>query len=371
MGRRFNTLKNSHYDVIMQAVTILLVMIGLVMVFSTSAIMAYEKYNNMYYFFFRQLFWVIIGGISFTAGLKIDYKIWAKISRIAIFLILLMLILVLFPSIGHQVRGSRRWLRIGGFGFQPAELAKVVVVIYMASVMDRKYTKIQNSYKNIMPPIGIVILIGGLIYSQPDFGSAFLIFILVSTILFFGGIKIKYMAGVALGALPFIIYALMAYDYRRHRLFSFLRPFENLYGSGYQLANSLLALGDGGLTGVGLGNGYQKLFYIPEVHTDFVYSIIGQELGLVGTLFILILFGIFAWRGGAIALKNDDYLGKLMVGGLTILIVLQAIINIGVVTGCLPTKGLSLPFVSFGGSSLVFNMLAVGIILNISKSTNY
>ncbi|MGM0440823.1 MAG: putative lipid II flippase FtsW [Elusimicrobiota bacterium] len=371
MGRRNNSLRDNSYDGVMLAVTVILIMIGLVMVFSTSAIMAYEKYSNMYFFVLKQIFWAIIGCVSFSVGLKINYKIWAKISRVAIFIILFMLIGVLIPAIGHQVSGARRWLRIGGIGIQPAELAKIVVVIYMASVMDRKYTKIQNSYKNLIGPIGLVALMIGLIYAQPDFGTAFLIFILTCIILFFGGVKIKHMALVGLSAVPFIAYAILAYDYRRRRLFSFLKPFENLYGSGYQLANSLIALGDGGLTGTGLGNGYQKLFYIPEVHTDFVYAIIGQELGLLGTLLILILFGIFTWRGGKIALNNEDFLGKLMAGGLTVMITLQAVINIGVVTGCLPTKGISLPFISFGGSSLVFNMLAVGIILNISKYAKY
>jgi cell division protein FtsW len=185
--------------------------------------------------------------------------------------------------------------------------------------------------------------------------------------LFLGGVRLRHLGAGALIMLPLIVYALVSFSYRRARLLSFLKPFENMYGSGFQLCHSLVALGDGGLRGVGLGQGYQKLFFIPEVHNDFIYAIIGQELGFLGTAGIILLFIIFTWRGVKIALKHEKYLGKIMAAGLTFLISVQAIINIGVVTGCLPTKGMSLPFVSFGGTSLLFNLFAVGIILNISR----
>lgn len=360
-------LNDTDFDGMLLSVVILLIITGVIMVFSSSAMIAQERYNNMYFFAFRQVLWVLIGAITLTAGLNIDYRNWAKLSRLGMCVVFLLLAAVLVPYVGHSVGGARRWIRFGGIGFQPAELAKIVVVIYVAAVLDRKFSKIETFYKDLLPPLLLVLGIVLLIYLQPDFGTSALIIASVVGMLFLGGVRLRHLGIGILMFVPFVVYALISFSYRRERILSFLKPFENIYDSGFQLSHSIVALGDGGLKGVGLGAGYQKLFFIPEVHTDFVYAIIGQELGFLGTTGVLLLFILFTWRGIKIALNQNEYLGKVMAAGLTFLISIQAIINIGVVTGCLPTKGLALPFVSFGGSSLLFNMFAVGIILNISK----
>lgn len=371
MDRRFGKkLKTENIDGVLLCVTVILIIVGLIMVFSSSAIIAEEKFNNMYFFAFRQLMWVMIGTIALIAGLKIDYRIWAKLSIVGIIIVCILLIAVRIPFLGHAVGGARRWLRIGGIGFQPAELAKIAVIIYMSSVLDRKFSKINSFYKDMLPPLSLIAIVIFLIYRQPDFGTSALIMLIVIGMLFWGGVKIKHLAVGFLLLAPLFVYGLISKVYRKERILSFLKPFENIYDSGFQLAHSIVALGDGGLFGVGLGAGYQKLFFIPEVHTDFVYAIIGQELGFAGTIGILLLFILFTWRGIRIALKQNEYLGSIMAVGLTFLISIQAVLNIGVVTGCFPTKGLTLPFVGFGGSSLFFNMFAVGIILNVSEKIN-
>ncbi|MEA3506348.1 MAG: putative lipid II flippase FtsW [Elusimicrobiota bacterium] len=369
MGKRLRN-KNSkgEIDYVLLAVAAALIIFGTVMVFSSSAIIAGEKYNNMYFFILRRFMWIAIGSIGMGLALKIDYKKWVSLSRAGLPAVIVLLVMVLIPRVGHSVGGARRWLRMGPVGFQPAEFAKIAVVLYLASLLDRKFSKVKDSFKELIPPLVIVAIIIILIYRQPDFGSAAIIALLTGIMLFLGGVKFKnFFIGAGI-VMPFIIYGMLAYEYRRIRLFTFLKPFENMRGTGYQLAHSLIALGDGGIKGVGLGAGCQKLFFIPEVHTDFVFAIIGQELGFIGTMVTLILFAIFTYRGLKIAINHKELVGKLAAAGLVFLISIQAVFNMGVVTGCLPTKGLPLPYISFGGTSLIFNMFALGIILNISRT---
>jgi len=368
-GRRSRFAEKNAIDGILLLVTAVLIIVGIIMIFSSSAIMAHEKYRNMYFFVFRQLMWGAFGTAAMVTGMNVDYRIWAKYSRAAMIVVLLLLASVLLPFIGHSVGGARRWLRFGGMGFQPAELAKIVIVIYMASILDRKFSKIKTFYRDLFFPLSMILVMVLMIYKQPDFGTSVIIIALVGSMLFMGGVRVRHLGIGLLMFIPFIVYAMFSFGYRRERMLAFLKPFENMYDTGFQLAHSLVALGDGGLRGVGLGAGYQKLFFIPEVHTDFVFAVIGQELGFLGTLGVLLLFALFTWRGMRIALKHREYLGRIMAAGITFLISIQVIINIGVVTGCLPTKGLSLPFVSFGGSSLFFNMFAVGVLLNISRES--
>ncbi len=355
------------YDKILLITVSMLVMIGVIMVFSSSAIIAGEKFNDIYFFVFRQLLWVIIGIVALMVGLKINYQIWAKLSTPFLFIIIILLLMVLISSIGHSVGGARRWLRFRGIGFQPSELAEIVIVIFAASVLNKKFSKDKVLSKKLIPSAILVIFSVLLIYKQPDFGTSVIILLVIAGMLFIGGINIKYLFIGLVAGIPAVLYAVFAYGYRKQRVLSFLNPFEDAHGAGFQLIQSITAIGDGGFWGTGLGEGIHKLFFIPEVHTDFIYAIIGQELGFIGTMGVLFLFAVFSWRGIRTAFKSDNYLAYMMAGGLTLLISISAIINIGVVTGCLPTKGLPLPFVSFGGSSLIFNMFAAGIILNISK----
>ncbi len=369
MGKRVYRKKRrkGRIDGVLLGVTAILIIIGIIMVFSSSAIVAEERYRNMYFFVFRQVIWAVMGAAALGAGLLAEPRKISALSRPAIFISLLLLIAVLIPFIGHTVGGARRWIRMGPVGFQPAEFSKIAVVLYMASVLDRKFTKVGSFSRDIVPPLLIVLITAALIYKQPDFGTAALILVIAGIMLFLGGARIKHLAisgGIFILAAA---YALLSYGYRRDRLLTFLRPFESMYGSGFQLSQSLTALGAGGISGVGLGAGYHKLFFLPEVHTDFVFSVLGQETGFIGAILVVFLFIVFTLRGMRIALRHSDYLSRITAAGLTLLISLQAVINIGVVTGTLPTKGLSLPFISFGGSSLFFNMFAVGVLLNLSR----
>ncbi len=369
MGKRVYRKKRrkGRIDGVLLGVTAILIIIGIIMVFSSSAIVAEERYRNMYFFVFRQVIWAVMGAAALGAGLLAEPRKISALSRPAIFISLLLLIAVLIPFIGHTVGGARRWIRMGPVGFQPAEFSKIAVVLYMASVLDRKFTKVGSFSRDIVPPLLIVLITAALIYKQPDFGTAALILVIAGIMLFLGGARIKHLAisgGIFILAAA---YALLSYGYRRDRLLTFLRPFESMYGSGFQLSQSLTALGAGGISGVGLGAGYHKLFFLPEVHTDFVFSVLGQETGFIGAILVVFLFILFTLRGMRIALRHSDYLSRITAAGLTLLISLQAVINIGVVTGTLQTKGLSLPFISFGGSSLFFNMFAVGVLLNLSR----
>ncbi len=338
------------------------------MVYSSSALIADEYYYSMYFFIFRQMAWVLAGSVALYVGMQVDYRKWASISRALFFVVLLLLLAVLISPLGHTVGGARRWLRLGPVGFQPSEMAKVAAVIYLAATMQRKYYKKGGFNKSMVAPLAALMLLIFLIYRQPDFGTAVFIIIICAATMFAGGIRFRYIFGAALAGFPLLMFMLLSRPYRRERLLTFMDPMQDIYGSGFQLYHSLTALGSGGLRGLGLGTGFHKLFYIPEVHTDFVFAVIGQEIGFMGTLTVLILFIIFAWRGFKISLRQEDYLGRVMAAGLTFLIVLQAGLNVAVVTGTFPTKGLPLPFISFGGSSLVFNMFAVGVLLNISKT---
>jgi len=368
MGRRvYYKSHKPHIDGILLSSIIMMIIIGLVMVFSASAIYAADRYSNMYFFVTRQLLWTLLGSAVLFAGLHIETETIARMIKPAMLMTIVLLILVLIPFIGVRAGGARRWLRLGPIGLQPAELAKVIVVFYLASILDRKFTKLEKLSSELAPPLVLITLIALLIYAQPDFGTAMIILVMTGIMLFLGGIHLRYLGISFLIFLPFALYALFAYGYRRARLFSFLRPFENRLDSGFQLAQSLTALGAGGLTGAGLGAGQHKLFFLPEVHTDFVFAVIGQEMGFIGTIGVIMLFVIFTIRGFRVALRHPDYFSQMLAAGITLLISLQAAINIAVVTGCLPTKGLSLPFISFGGSSLFLNMFAVGVLLNLSR----
>ncbi len=368
MGKR-RTKKYSHnIDIPLLTVVAALVVFGLVMVYSSSAVIAGERYHNAYFFAFRQVIWIMAGSVAMIAGIKIDYRKWAALSRPGFFVSIVLLAVVLFTPMGRSVGGAQRWLRLGPLGFQPSEMAKVVMVMYMASTLHRKYIKRREFNKKLLPPLLLLALAVFLVYRQPDFGTAMFMIIVTAGVFFIGGVKVSHIVTAVMALAPFLVIMLFARPYRRERIMTFLNPSMDIYGSGFQLFHSITALGSGGITGLGLGSGLHKLFYIPEVHTDFVFAVIGQELGFVGTFAVAVLFAVFAWRGMKIAVTQEEYLGRVIAAGLTFLIVAQAALNMAVVTGLFPTKGLPLPFLSFGGSSLFFNMFAAGVILNISAS---
>jgi len=349
-------------------ITVLLIFVGmgLVMVYSSSAIYAFEKYGSASYFLWRQVIWALIGLSAAGFFVFFDHRKLQKLANPLLLLTLAGLIAVLI--IGREVSGARRWLRLGGIGFQPSEFAKLAMIIFVASYCDRKKSKLENFQKGVLPLLFVVALFCGLIFLEPDFGNASLLFLTCLSMVFIGGGNLKQIFILGLMAAPLAGLAVWLEPYRRRRILAFLNPWENPQGASYQIVQSILALGSGGLTGVGLGGSHSKLLYLPKPHTDFIFPIFGEEFGLMGSWAVIGLFGVLAALGFRIAARSLNLFSSLLAGGITMLILFQAILNIAVVTGCLPPKGFPLPFFSFGGSSLIVTLSASGILLNISRS---
>jgi cell division protein FtsW len=341
-----------------------LVVIGLVMVYSASAAIAAGRYGDPTYFVSRQAVWVVVGLAAFTAGAVIDYHAWRRV--VAPLTLCAVAILVVVLVAGWSVNGSRRWLRAAGFTIQPSEFARVVFILYAAHMLAKREDTIR-SFKSLAPLLVVVGIGVALIMAEPDLGNAVVLATVTATLCVLGGARLSHLGALAACAVPVVAYAIMGTAYRRRRWTAFLDPWSDANDSGFQVIQSMLAFGGGGATGAGLGEGRQKLFFLPEPHTDFIYSVVGEELGLLGTLAILALFAVLLWRGWRVALATADPFGRLLAFGLATAIGLAAALNIGVATGMLPTKGLPLPLVSYGGSSLVANLFAVGILFNISR----
>jgi cell division protein FtsW len=355
------------FDVYLLFVTLLLVFIGVVMVYSSSAVFARDNYQDGYYFLKRELLFVSVGlGLMFLAK-SIPYRLYWKIIYPILGAILLMLLIVLAIGHGGTSEGVHRWIRIGGFSVQPSEFAKLAVIIFVAYALAKKGEKIKSFTQGFVP----VLLISGvyilLILAQRDLGGAVILGLIVTLMMFIAGTRLAYLIGAFLLSVPFLYYLLFAVSFRRQRIMAFLDPWKHRLDYGFQIIQSFIAFKSGGLTGVGLGEGKQKLFYLPEAHTDFIFSVLGEELGLIGVLSVITLFTIFVFRGLVIALKTRDLFGLYLAFGITCLIGAQAFMNMGVVMGVLPTKGLALPFISYGGSHLLVSLIGVGILLNISK----
>ena len=357
-------------DYILLASVFLLLVIGIIMVFSSSYIMAYKWYGSSFYFFSRQAVYAVMAIIVLLVTMKIDYHIWRKFAIPILLLSIILLIMLYFPGFARHIRGARRWLSIGLLTFQPSELAKIALILYIADCLTRKRAKLISSFVwGILPVFIVTVFIFFLIFRQPDFSTALVIMGCSFIMLFIGGSQITQLFALIVMLVPPGILLALGKDYRRVRLLSFLNPWEDPLNSGFHIIQSLLALGSGGLSGVGIAESRQKFFYLPDQHTDFIFSIIGEELGFIGALAIIILFLIFLWRGFSISLKSRDTFGLLLAAGITSMIVFQAAVNISVVTKLIPTTGISLPFISYGGSSLIANMFCCGIFLNISKNT--
>ena len=353
-------------DKVLFTATLLLVCASIVMVYSASAVVALERFDQPYLFLTKQVLWAVLGLAVLALAMRIDYKtykndrfVWALLGVVAV-----MLVAVLFS---RPVNGTRRWFGLGGLGVQPSELAKLAAIMFTALVLERRMHRINDLTYSILP---IAIVSGGLvalILLQPDFGTSVALLLIVAAMVFAAGLHYKYFIGSVLCALPAIYIVLMSASYRRRRLLAFWDPWADPLGDGFQIIQSLIAVGSGGLFGRGLMAGVQKLFYLPEPHTDFIYAVIGEELGLLGATGILICFCVIAWRGLRVALRAEDTFGAMVALGLTTMIAIQAFINMSVVLGLMPTKGIPLPLVSAGGSSLLINLLGMGVLLNISQ----
>jgi cell division protein FtsW len=353
-------------DKVLFIATLLLVCASVVMVYSASAIVALERFQHPYLFLTKQVLWAALGLAVLAIAMRVDYRtyrnevfIWGLLALVA-----LMLVAVLFSA---PVNGTRRWFGFGGLGVQPSELAKIACIFFAALILERRMHRIDElSYS--MLPIGIVVGgLLGLILLQPDFGTAISLLIIIAMMVFAAGLHYRYFIGSVLALLPVLYVVLVSAPYRRRRLLAFWDPWADPLGDGFQIIQSLIAVGTGGLFGRGLMAGVQKLFYLPEPHTDFIYAVIGEELGLVGATTVLLCFCVIAWRGLRIAMRAEDSFGAFVALGLTTMIAAQGFVNMSVVLGLLPTKGIPLPLVSFGGSSLLINLLGMGVLLNISQ----
>ena len=354
------------YDKVLFTATLLLVCASIVMVYSASALVALERYQQPYLFLTKQVMWTVLGFAVLAVVMRVDYRtyrndalVWALIGLVAV-----TLVGVLFSS---PVNGTRRWFGFGGLGIQPSELAKIVCVLFTALVLERRMHRI-DELSHSLPPIAIVV--GGmaaLILMQPDFGTAASLMLIVAIMIFAAGLHYRYFIGVLLVMMPAAYLVLVSAPYRRRRLLAFWDPWADPLGDGFQIIQSLIAVGTGGVLGRGLMEGVQKLFYLPTPHTDFIFAVIGEELGLIGATGTLACFCLIAWRGIRITLRAPDRFGSFVALGLTSMIVVQAFVNMSVVLGLMPTKGIPLPLVSAGGSSLLISLLGVGVLLNISQ----
>lgn len=344
-----------------------LVAVGIVMVLSTSYLYAQERFYDGTYFFRRQLMAAGIGLVALVVSALLPSTAYRRLAYPFLGLSLLALILVLIPGIGLARGGARRWLPIGGFTFQPGEVAKIALVLYLAQSMAKKGEKVQTFSLGIIPHLIVGGLFVGLVLLEPDLGTALILGLILFSMLFIGGAKFSHLTAIGLMALPGLAFAAISAQYRLRRLLTFLDPWRDASNSGFQIIQSYIAFGSGQLWGRGLGGSRQKLFYLPEAHTDFIFSVIGEELGLLGALMVLALFGVIVLRGLRLASDMEEKFDQYLAFGLTTLLGLQALVHMGVVVGLLPTKGLVLPFISYGGSAMVMNLGVVGVLLGLSR----
>ncbi len=359
----------SHADYILIGAVAVLLALGAQMVYSASVVIAHNEFGDETYFFTRQLTWIAVGTVGLVVAASVDYHRWQKVSLVLLIVTVVALVLVLVPGLGMIQYGSARWLKLGPLpSFQPSELAKVAVVIYMADWLARKGRGVSGFFHGSIPFLIILSVVAGLVIVEPDMGTAVIICAVAFSVFFVAGANLWHLViGFVPGGLLTAAIVTYAAPYRAERLAGFLDPFADPLGKGWQAMQTFIALGSGGLTGVGFGMSRQKAYFLPNAHTDSILAIIGEELGLIGTLTVVALLIVIGWRGLRIALYAPDPFGRLLALGLTAKILWQAIINIGAVTSSLPYTGVTLPFVSFGGNSLCMTMIGVGLMLSVSR----
>jgi len=360
-------MKRRDFDFWIFVTVLLLLALGISIVYSASSYYASRKFGNKEYYLIRQLIWATIGIIAMLMVSRMDYRRLAQFSPILMLVSIILLILVRIPGIGANVNGAWRWFNFGPFSFQPSEMAKLSIILFFSFSLSKKGDMLQYFWKGLVPYLLVIGLIDALLMLQPHFSATILVTGVAVIILFTAGAKIWHFVLLAIPAIPLVIYLVLSEEYRLKRLLTFLDPFKDPTDSGYQIINSLYAIGSGGIFGKGLGQSVQKYLYIPEPHTDFIFSIAAEELGFIGATTILLLFLVLIWRGIRIAMHAPDTLGSLIAVGITSLISLQVIINVAVVTSSMPVTGMPLPFFTAGGSSLAFLLVGIGMLLNISR----
>lgn len=353
-------------DALIMGIVIALIAFGVVMVYSSSAVFAYQKFNNGQHFLIRQAVFAAIGLPVIVLFARFDYHRILPFTRLFL-IISLILVFITATPLGRKFGGAARWLDLGIVSIQPSEIAKLALICWLAYSLSKKSDQIKTFSIGFLPHVIVTVVLMTLCLSQPDFGSAVMVGMIAFIMLFTAGAKLGYILGALLVVSPIAYWLVAASEYRMRRITAFLSPFEHRYDVGYQIAESLMAYGSGGVGGVGIGDSRQKLFFLPEAHTDFISSIIGEELGFVGLAIVVLAFLILIYRGLRAAIRAPDNYGTYLAMGITLLIGMQALTNMAVTVGLLPTKGLVLPFISYGGSALLMNCVAVGILLNISR----
>lgn len=356
------------YDVKLLFPVLFLVGMGIVMVYSASSALALEKYGTNLYFLKKQALFSLLGIVVLVICSHIPYRFFRFLTYPFLILALIFLAAIQFSEFGYSAGGSARWLRFGSFSFQPSEFARFALVIYLAYSMNKKIDAIKYFTIGFLPHVLVLGIFTVLIFLQPDFGVVVIFGAITWIMMFVGGVRLLHLFPPLFILLPILYFFMVNAEYRLRRIISFLDPWQYPADEGYQIVHSLMAFGTGGIWGSGIGKGYQKLFYLPEPHTDFIFSVIGEELGLLGVMVTLGLYFLILWRGISIARNAEDYYGSFVAIGLTAAIGIQVCVNMGVALGLLPAKGLALPFLSYGGTSLLINMASIGILMNITAS---
>lgn len=352
-------------------VTLMLLAVGLTMVYSASAIWADYKFDDSFFFAKRQLLFAIVGLVAMFFLMNVDYWTWRTWAKVIIIVCFVLLLLVLIPGIGNVRNGSRSWIGVGAFSIQPSEFMKLAMIAFLAKFLSEKQKLITSFKKGLVPSLGLVFLAFGLIMLQPDLGTGTVMVGTCIVMIFVSGARIKHFALLGLIGIGGFVALVLSAPYRIKRITSFLDPWEDPLGSGFQIIQSLYAIGPGGLFGLGLGESRQKFFYLPEPQTDFIFAILSEELGFIGGTFVILLFALLLWRGIRVALGAPDLYGSFLAVGIIAMVAIQVMINIGVVTGLMPVTGITLPFLSYGGSSLTLMLMAIGVLLNISRYSRY
>nr|WP_221452199.1 stage V sporulation protein E [Bacillus benzoevorans] len=356
---------------ILMLLTFSLLAIGLIMVYSASAIWAEYKFDDSFFFAKRQMLFAGVGIIAMFFIMNIDYWTWKTWAKMLLIICFVLLVLVLIPGVGNVRNGSRSWIGIGAFSIQPSEFMKLAMIAFLAKFLSVRQKYITSFKKGLAPSLGLVFLAFGMIMLQPDLGTGTVMVGTCIVMIFIAGARISHFSFLGMMGVAGFVALVLSAPYRIKRITSFLDPWEDPLGSGFQIIQSLYAIGPGGLFGLGLGQSRQKFFYLPEPQTDFIFAILAEELGFIGGSLILLLFSLLLWRGIRIALGAPDLYGSFLAVGIIAMIAIQVMINIGVVTGLMPVTGITLPFLSYGGSSLTLMLMAIGVLLNISRHSRY
>ena len=363
--------KKTTPDIILIIITFTLLAIGLIMVYSASAVRAQDTFGDAFFFAKRQMLFAGVGIVAMFFIMNVDYWTWRTYAKMMVIICFVLLVLVLIPGIGNVRNGSRSWIGVGAFSIQPSEFMKIAMIAFLAKFLSEKQKSITSFKKGLLPALGIVFLAFGMIMMQPDLGTGTVMVGTSVVMIFIAGARVRHFVILGLIGLAGFVGLVASAPYRIKRITSFLDPWSDPLGSGYQIIQSLYAIGPGGLFGLGLGESRQKFFYLPEPQTDFIFSVLSEELGFIGGSIVLLLFALLLWRGIRISLGAQDLFGSFLAVGIIAMVAIQVMINIGVVSGLMPVTGITLPFLSYGGSSLTLMLIAIGILLNVSRYSRY